>query len=436
MKKTIVFVLLSCVLLWSQSFDGASMGMAGNYSAMSRGVNSIAWNPANLALPRGNTFELNIFSINTMLFNSSFSINNYNRYFTEEGHDGEWSESDKREIADLLPEDGLSLNLDTGLNLFGAAYNNFGFAVQLIGYGKARLAKKPFEIFLFGENFGKDYLLDEPSMAETNGYSAIKWSFGYGYPFKIDKYIDIKKYLPGISDVAVGMNFNYYMGMAVAQTLESNVLVERIEEDMIYNVRMEARTSTLGSGFPAGNGIGFDLGLSAKYDDDWHFSLSFNNLFGSIYWSKNTEKTIVVEADSSAFFDLFEENNEDHSVSEDTTFSCGGFSTSLPITMRLGAVYQVLPKLKLSFDWHQALNEQFGNDFTPRIGVGAEYYAQSWLPLRSGIAIGGGQGFLLGLGFGLQFKYFEFDLSYAMKEALWPTYSKGVFTAMSMKYMF
>ena len=66
--------LFSLLFIWvstasAQNFDAASLGMAGNYSAISRGVASMAWNPANLALKRGNMLEINLFSVNAQFYN-------------------------------------------------------------------------------------------------------------------------------------------------------------------------------------------------------------------------------------------------------------------------------------------------------------------------------------------------------------------------------
>ena len=436
MIKIIIFILLTVSLTLGQSFDAVSLGLAGNYSAMSRGVNAIPWNPANLCLPRGNTFELIIFSFNTGIMNSSFSLNEYNRYFTAEGHNDYWTKKDKEEILELV-SDGINLNLGFGSNFLGCAYNNFGFAAQVIGQSDVQFTenKKLIEIALHGENIDTDYEYYDPSLLKAGAYSAIKLSFGYGYPLKI------KKYLPNFSKLAVGLNLNYYMGAAVAQTLESEALIRRtkIDDDndvLEYNARFKLRTSIPESGFLAGNGFGLDLGATAKYDKNWQFSLSFTNLFASIKWSDNTEKTVLIERDSTKLSDLFDDKKEDTSVSEDTTYSIGSFSTSLPVDMRLSVSYNMRKDLTLIAEWEQGLNEQFGNSLTPRIGVGAEYFIWNWLPFRIGIAAGGKEGFLFGLGFGLHFSNFALDYSYAMSDGLWPTYATGIFSALSMKIMF
>lgn len=99
LKRIFLFIVLICLAspsVYAQGFDGASLGMGRAYGAMATGVDAIAWNPANLVLPRDNFMELNLFSINLNMANSSFNIDSYNRYFTTEGHKGWWSEADKK----------------------------------------------------------------------------------------------------------------------------------------------------------------------------------------------------------------------------------------------------------------------------------------------------------------------------------------------------
>ncbi len=217
-KIKILLIILSFYSLNAQSFDGASLGMAGNYSAISKGVNSLSWNPANLALLRGNTVEINLFSLQSNLYNNSFSIHEYDRYFTPSGHNDIWTEYDKNAILNTIHEDGLQLNTDVSVNLFGFAYNNIAFAAQVIeqGYSRVSQNKKPFEIALFGESITRNYEYIEPNALETEIYSAIKLSLGYAYPIDLKIFSDL--YLS-----AVGMNFNYFIGTAVGQILDSEI---------------------------------------------------------------------------------------------------------------------------------------------------------------------------------------------------------------------
>jgi hypothetical protein len=431
MKKIILMIGLFGSLLFGQQFDGVGLSLAGNYMTMSRGVNALGWNPANLALKRGNTMELNLVSFNAAVFNNSFSINSYNRYFTAEGNGGFWSDSDKHNLLDAISSDGLRMDFDVNANILGLAFNNFAMAVQMIGKGYTQLSenKKPFQIVLFGETFDHTYTYNEPAQISAAAYSAMKLSLGYAYP------VAMNWLHPKLRPLSVGFSLNQYVGIGVGETEKSRVMVRRIdgeEESIQYAVAIQARTATPEDGTPAGKGSGFDFGISGGYGSKIDFALSFSNIGASIEWSNHAQRMDIFYSDSVAI--LNDNSNEPSSEVEiDTTYDINSFRTPLPAILRLGAVYHFNPDWKVSVEYHQGLNTAFGNSTTPRFGTGTEYYLRSWLPLRAGIAVGGNEGFQFGLGFGLHVFFLHLDYAYALRGAIWPTYAKGVYTGLNIK---
>ena len=289
MKNVILFVLLFVIGISAQTFDAVSLSMAENYTAASRGINAMTWNPANLSMPRGNTMELNILSMNMNFFNNALSVNSYNRYFTEEGHGGRWSDSDKRAILDLF-KDGLKFNVNYSANVLGIAYNNFAFSIQSNIQGGAELIsnEKLFKTVLFGDSLTRDYAFKDSKLVKASVYSATKISAGYSYPIKIYKFVDI----PGIKTICAGVNLNYYLGNGVVKTKNSGVSVKRYQNELNdeileYEVNFKNQTAYIENSFPAGNGFSMDLGFSSFYQKKWQFSWSFENLFGSIHWNQN-----------------------------------------------------------------------------------------------------------------------------------------------------
>lgn len=438
MKKLIVYILMGCALLYGQNFNGTSLSMAGSYSALVKGIDAVGWNPAGLALDRGNTFELNLISLNSAFFNDAFSWHTYNRYFTAEGNpDNYLSASEKKDFLDLFSDNRLTLNTDVALNVFGIAFNNFGMAVQAIAGGSVGATNiKPLEIALNGLNLTEDYNYNVPKQVDGAVFSAVKISFAYAYPFSI------KKYVPGLRPVSVGIGVNYYVGMGVAQVLDSPLSINRVpaEGDQEEYIRIlgkaRARYAVGEDGpTPVGSGRGIDFGLSSGYGKKWRFALSFTNIGASINWSANTNMRIRAHSDSIPVGDLFsnDNNNEVNSTDTDTSLAISSFSTPLPAVMRVGGVYQIKKNWLVSAEWQQGLNKAFGNSTTPRISAGTEYAPLPWLPLRTGMSIGGRESFLWGMGFGLRFRFVDFNYSFAMKNALWPTHSEGLFTSLSLK---
>ncbi len=434
MKIFMWLFLLNIGFLSAQAFDGTSLGMAGNFAAHSRGINAIAWNPANLSLFRASNTEINLVAFNAGL-SGGLSISEYNTYFTQAGHNGEWSIKDRREIINLFSGKGLGLEMDVNSNLFGFVTGNFGLGVQLIGSGNAFIkAGKPLEIFLFGETFEKDYAFSETDVLDASFYSAIKNSVAFSYLIKLDR----RKYY-SFSHLSFGVNLNYYLGLGVAQTLNSSVALQRVdsggtesrEEMLRYETNVEARVSDPANGL-AGTGFGLDFGVTARFARAWHVSLSFSNLFAKINWDGNPQTVNYSRVDSTY---IFANTGQDTSYVSEIRTAGKAFSTSLPSVMRAGLRLRLLHNLTLTADWRQGLNTNFGNYTTPRVGVGAEYKVLKWLPLRSGFAVGGRDKFLLGLGGGLHFSFMELDFSYAMRRAVVPVYSDGFYTAFSIKFL-
>ena len=435
MKKVFLIIGLFSLNVFSQSYDAVSLSLAENYTALSRGIYALPWNPGNLCLSRGNSMELNILSVNAGAFNNALSINSYNRYFTFEGHGGRWSDADKNNIMDLF-DNGLHLNINYSANVLGVAYNNFAFSIQSIVQGGAELLnnKQLFKTALFGDSLTRDYSIKDPKFAKASAYWANKISIGYAYPVNVRQFVDI----PGVKTICAGISLNYFLGNAVVDIRNSSASVQRYrnesDDDILeYNLNFIGKTASVDNNFPAGNGFGIDLGFSAHYRKQWQFSWSFENLFGNIFWIQNVETHVIIEKDSLLADDLLDNNAEDTSVSEDESYPTGAFSTRLPVKMRMGASYQWTKELVLTMDWHQGFDHYFGNSSTPQVGIGSEYFALSWLPLRMGITVGGSHGFLFGIGFGLHASFFKFDYSYGMNKGMWPTYSKGLYHAFGFK---
>ena len=88
-----------------------AMGLAGTYTAMARGVESLYWNPANLALKDGPKVSIPLdLGLSYVLENNSWSVSTYNDFngnFIDEGM--------KDDMLSDLDKEGLKFNTDLGL---------------------------------------------------------------------------------------------------------------------------------------------------------------------------------------------------------------------------------------------------------------------------------------------------------------------------------
>ncbi|MBK8980731.1 MAG: hypothetical protein IPM38_00030 [Ignavibacteria bacterium] len=84
------------------------------------------------------------------------------------------------------------------------------------------------------------------------------------------------------------------------------------------------------------------------------------------------------------------------------------FNTSLPTTIRFGAVYRIyspgnkkqegLELGSVSFDYIQGIADKLGGTSKPRFGLGAEFNAGSVVSPRAGVSFGGDENTLVSLG--------------------------------------
>jgi hypothetical protein len=436
MRKFYILFLVGVGVGLGQPFDGVGLGMAGNYTALSRGVYSMAYNPANLALVRYNALEVNLVSAHMAIFNNSFSLDDYNRYFTYEGHGGKWSEQDKKEMLNLISSEGLTVSGNVGVNALGIAINNFGITIQSLNLFSVKILKdeKLLQAALFGDDFSRDYAYEVESFADGSAISAVKLAVGYAYRWDAVKIPYLNTSLDYLS---AGVNMNHFLGYAALHIKKAAIQLNRSETDngdpIKYKIRTELLNSFAENAAPAGYGLGVDMGAAARYRKKWLFSFSINNLFAKINWDRNVERTVKFLSDSAAAKDILGEDRDPFIQEEDSTYSGGSFKTPIPSTLRFAAAWKALYNLTLTAEWEQGIDHYLGNSITPRIGVGAVYLPLMWLPVRGGVSFGGRHGFLFGVGTGVKFKKIQFDISTAVDNAIIPYRSEGVYIAAGIR---
>jgi hypothetical protein len=410
--KIFVFGLFS-FSAFAQGFDGASLGMGRAYGAMATGIDAVAWNPANLILPRNSFFELNVFSINLNMANSSFNVNSYNRYFTKEGHKGWWSESDKKDILSLVGEDGLNVYGDVNSNVLGLAFGNFAFAIQGTGNVFFTFPRLPIELFLYG-NTDKDKVLRFKNV-DGSGYGAIKMSFAAAFPIKFKKYFDL---------FGMGGNINYYRGFEYYEVNKGRGSFNTSSSEIKSRVTFEGKRAD------GGSGISFDFGGTGIIKKKWTVSLVLQNIYSKFNWNKNPEMFLAsVTVDSG---DIARPENI-NTVKQDTIVSIKEFSRTMPLVIHAAAAYAWGENWIFTTDLEKAFGNEMGYSDKTMFSAGAQFNPIKIIPLRAGMTLGGKWGFLFGLGFGIHAGIFQLDVSYSMHRAMWPTFSRGNSFALSTK---
>ncbi|MBT7311254.1 hypothetical protein HN843_05785, partial [bacterium] len=125
-------------------FTGArSQGLCNASTASSRGLESIAWNPANLIIDSGSDFEIILPSLAIDAGNNSFSLNRYN-----EISGAVLTNADKLEILSDIPDGGLSMDLNANAVLLGVRKGNMALTFQGAGTGYGTIDKDVVDLVL------------------------------------------------------------------------------------------------------------------------------------------------------------------------------------------------------------------------------------------------------------------------------------------------
>lgn len=436
-----IFVLFahSATLNAGDRWNVRAMGMARTSVANSWGTEAIGINPANLAIPGRSPFSLSLFPIGVRMSTEMMSYDMYQEYFTGipgTNTDGKrdpkvLTEQDKQNILSFLP-DGLAATradmevMEIGATITAPGFGGIGAAIIDRGNASLKIPKDFTRFYLYGlDSAGSNYNFDGMSV------SASWWreyNISYAYQYIVDS-------VEGRS-LFIGIGVKWLRGYGAFETNHylSSVSNQRVRTNQyLLHANFDYLTHRSGADFfdpdnnedftlspdPAGRGMGYDVGVSFQMRPGFTVAASITDI-GSIQWDRNVVKTdgrysLVMD-------DPFQTESKDSLERAVRGYNQSGeaFSTSLPTTLRIGVaietdeykVFDFLPgKMLLAFDYTQGLNSSMGNATNPRLSLGVEYRLISFLPLRTGLSMGGGDGVRWAAGFGLDFHSFRFDVA-------------------------
>jgi hypothetical protein len=396
-------------------FDAKRLSMAGSNIAITEGNEYFGANPATLAQIRDFNFELHLVSAHFMVNNNSYSLKEYDKYFT---NGDSLTSKDIEDLLSTMPEKGLKGNFNLGAKALSFYARPFSISLGGIGNGFLNIPKDVFNFPFLGNTVVREHSFDN---LEGEAWSAALVEFAIGFP--------ITQWTPSQFDFAsVGLSARYLVGIEYANIENASGSIFTTDDYLLANAHAETRRSSGGSGY------GIDLGILGVYEENWTFSLHFNNILGSMYWNKGNELSIVDFRSDSLL--RLEDLEELAVVDEDTTFPIGDFRTGLSRAVTLAAAYQFQPNLVLTAAFRQGLNKSLGNTTDPHFSLGAEYTPVHFLPLRGGFAIGGESNFTLGLGLGVDLKYWQLNLAYLNHNFRWFRGARSMDLALSMLFRF
>jgi len=205
-----------------------------------------------------------------------------------------------------------------------------------------------------------------------------------------------------------------------------------------------------------GGGLALDLGAAAVLDSNLTVSVGLMNIIGGVTWDTDCERAVFsFRSDSLNVVSVAEDTTDGDSlyVSSDTSYSIGSFRSNYPAVLNVGMAYRLnveenglfglhpspwlVNDVVVAADWRQGFSNGLGVSTTPRIALGIENkMLKGTMPLRYGLAFGGGEGVVQTIGAGLDLGAFQWDIAWKNR-GHWPfTSSKGYSGAARFQLVF
>lgn len=411
------------------------VGMAGTFVASSYGLDAVGINPANLAL-KDASVTLSIAPVGVHAGSDFLNYGLYNKYFTGvETASGRVAtyldDAAKQDILNSFNNGVGRISADVSARLLGIAIQfpsigGFAFTITDHIAGAAYIPKEYVQFALYGNTPNSNYDFSETS-AQASWTRQYALSFGGSIPGP--SFLD---WMAIGASVKLVQGFGYYeFGKfnTSLHTAENGVLTGRVS----YVSKFAGKDPNNPNGFSigvfgmpvAGQGTGFDLGVSGGTESGLTFAISLTDI-GKVNWEQNIEEryadtTLVVEDPRDV-----ENGSAIRGALNGKTRSGELFSTSLPTMFRAGVAARIdkfvewIPgEFTLAADFNQGLADGPGISRRGRFSTGAEWKPFSFIPIRSGVSFGGIDGMNYAFGFGLHFGFFELDLATENMELLW-----------------
>ena len=400
------------------------MGLAGAGSLLLRGVDAPFGNPATLSWDR--TPAVRLAASTGAVLNDTYTLHDYSRW-----NGATWSEDDKEEILSRIGADGLEGRFDT--SVLGPAVAGSGWALNArsVFLGAVRVPREYAELALFGNQIGQKLELPR-SYGEGIWYLDLLASGGRPI------------HRLGEFEISLGGSFHLLRGLRHAELLGASGTVETTPDAIDGAVVAESREASGGWGhavdlaFAArrgSNGDGAPTATAPGRRTDatgtggqgvhgpYEVGIVFRNVLGSVRWSDEPKLRFdTAVADSLSLSDGDEEDLID---TESSTAEIGAYSTRLPFELELSGAFWI-SDVRLEMSWTQGFEDGPATSTRPRIALGSVLYRRTHWSANAGVALGGIDGPVLGLGLRASVWRCDLDVAYQVLRGIDISLPKGI----------
>lgn len=429
MRHTLIFLRLICLLALclapparaGEQTNVRALGMARTFAASSHGLDAIGLNPAGLYAPDDATLTISLLPVGVNVGSDFLTYGMYNALFTGVDSPGgrvakNLTDSDKQRLLDAFPG---------GLGRLGgdAEVRTLGFALHLGNL--TTLAATVTDRFAADAQIPSSYarfLLYGMSPNTSSDLSGTRGAACWMREYAVSGAFPAPTF-GLVEHVTAGLSLKLMHGYAYEELSRNNSVlatgVNGVLDGSVDLAGVQSSSPKLAPfPFPAGTGIGVDLGFTAQINEYVSAGLSVTDI-GSIDWNTGVKEfygqgTIHLD-------DVLNSSQRDSLQHALTGHTRDGkpFTTPLPTTLRLGVAFDLqniqwvkkvlMGDLLVECDYNQGFNDFPGSTTIGRFSLGTEYKPWSFLPLRTGVSFGGLDRFNFALGFGLHFGFFQID---------------------------
>ncbi|HDP68614.1 MAG TPA: hypothetical protein ENN20_08965 [Candidatus Marinimicrobia bacterium] len=405
--------------------DPRGMALAGAYGVMARGLFSVDYNPANLAIPEQYKSYRVWGGVATSFTNNMLSLKNYDKY------NGQDLEADdgllKEEFLNEIPENGFRLFTDVHLPL---PYLNFSrynkaFTTDMIMIGDIGLPEGMLTFLFEGNPIGEEMSLDfREDFLIMNQYA-----YSFAFPVKKLFFGVSLKYLQGITYFGLNPDSSYgYVKTNFGS--KKNYL----EGEGYYLFQQSV----------GGRGFAMDLGLTTREINGYRLGFSVTNLFGRINWNKSTiisrimgNRGFIGDGGNYAYWFQINEARMDKffgKASFGDIFPGGNraladsskFVMNYPSLVRFSMSKWIEEGMQLAMDFVVGFEDRLYSFGAWKWSTGLEVTKNPRFPLRAGVSVGGWKQLELTFGSGFHTGFIHVDWALGLNQGLWFTTAKGI----------
>ncbi len=341
-----------------------------------------------------------------------------------------------------LPGERTNVNYDFELKWFSVNYSNpsigaFNFSItDKVGLNTEVLSRDEYMPLTFqliyNQNGSYNLTNVQLHQSEATAWWLRKYSIGYAKEFDFDKGKSSFSFgfstglVHGFGNVLTYNSSLYTNTYGIAKNQAGQTHIDSIKgkQDFYTKAALTDFFEDYGDGArshytffpkPAGTGYSFDLGFNAKIAKVFRFAASITDV-GKITWDYNTK----INYDTNSFvYRNFVLDKSDPIYNQfvndleglNTRDTLSSYTTNLPTKYRAGILFQPSEIILVEFDWMKGDNNLPGNTTKSIFSLGTEYYPVRFLPLRTGVSIGGPESFAISLGSGLRLKNLIIDVA-------------------------